>query len=119
MRVFVYGTLRTDQVNHYWLEEAHLLGRCVLKGGWRLYDLGLYPAVVEDADVKRSLTGEVYQVTAEQLAKLDELEEYPTLYGRKEVDTPLGRAWIYYYQLLDEYVTEIKAGDWCQYTPLN
>ncbi|WP_087026652.1 gamma-glutamylcyclotransferase family protein [Thaumasiovibrio subtropicus] len=113
--VFVYGTLRQGEVNHFWLDGAAFIGKGTLSCGWALLDLGPYPAVMADASITQPLVGEVYRINDAILAKLDELEEYPTLYGREIVETQYGPAWLYYYQHIDEDQKRvIRSGDWCE-----
>nr|WP_086937620.1 gamma-glutamylcyclotransferase family protein [Thaumasiovibrio occultus] len=111
LQVFVYGSLRQGQVNHYWMEGAEFIGTCQLDPDWVLYDLGPYPAI-RAGKAAAPLVGEVYRITPEILAKLDELEEYPDLYGREEVATPLGSAWVYFYQTEPQGAVEVVSGDW-------
>ncbi|WP_408009693.1 gamma-glutamylcyclotransferase [Pseudalkalibacillus sp. A8] len=84
--VFVYGTLRKNECN------AHMLGnaKCISSDAWvhgTLFDTGFgYPAITLVDSGK--VYGEIYQVKAEDLPKLDELEGYKgtdtdNLYERK------------------------------------
>lgn len=111
--VFVYGTLRQGESNHHWLAGADCLGECRLPGSYLLYHLGSYPAVVTGPD-GGALMGEVYQVDDSTLALLDELEEYPRLYGRILIATPFGEAWLYHYAQPVDGAPLISGGDWCQ-----
>jgi gamma-glutamylcyclotransferase (GGCT)/AIG2-like uncharacterized protein YtfP len=90
--VFVYGTLKRDEVNHHWLEGASWQGEAKLLGVL-LYDLGPFPmAVIGDG----TAIGEVYAVDEPGLARLDELEGYPRLYDRQVLSLNDGRqAWVY------------------------
>ena len=117
MLVFAYGTLRAGESNAHFLAQATKLGAYRLPAGYLLYDLGAYPAAIEDAD-GTGLTGEVYAIDDAQLAALDRLEEYPEEYDRVLIETPWGEAWLYVYNAeLDEAqegVSIIAGGDWCQ-----
>ena len=55
--VFVYGTLRKDQSNHYYLKQCECLGRFDTPEEYALFDLGAYPAMILG---KKSVAGEVY-----------------------------------------------------------
>lgn len=114
-KVFVYGTLRAGQSNHYLLEQARFLGPCRLASGYRLYDLGAYPAV-KKSDTGNALVGEVYNIDRRTLAVLDKLEEYPVEYTRELVETDYGLAWIYLYCLPVARVPLLHHGDWCRRT---
>ncbi|WP_260579440.1 gamma-glutamylcyclotransferase family protein [Vreelandella populi] len=72
-RVAVYGTLKQDYHNHYWLEGATLLGRDRLTA-LTLYDFGPYPGA--KAESSAGAVVEIYTINAEQLALLDQLEGY-------------------------------------------
>lgn len=119
MLVFAYGTLRAGESNAHFLAQAIWQGRYRLPDGYRLYDLGAYPAAIEDAG-GGGLTGEVYAIDDVQLAALDRLEEYPEEYDRVCVTTPWGEAWLYVYNAaLDDALDQaplIAGGDWCQRT---
>ena len=119
-KVFVYGTLRQHENNHYLLKDA----RCVSRQCWTygsLYDTGCgYPAMV--AGTSERVYGEVFEVTPEQLKRLDVLEGYEgqgknNLYDRitQEVHTDFGTIEALVYVFHDENVSEfdaIKFGDW-------
>jgi len=90
--VFVYGTLKRGEKNHHWLEGASWQGEAELPGVV-LHDLGPFPMAVIGADIA---LGEVYAVEAKGLARLDALEGYPRLYGRRVMELVDGRrAWVY------------------------
>ena len=108
--VFVYGTLRCGGVNHYLLKGAMLCGGHVTPARYRMLHLGAYPGVVEGGAT--AIVGEVYRVTRRQFAALDRLEAYPRLYDRKLIDTPWGRAWIYFYLGPRRDRAVLPDGDW-------
>jgi gamma-glutamylcyclotransferase (GGCT)/AIG2-like uncharacterized protein YtfP len=95
-RVFVYGTLRRDEVNHYLLADARYLGDCRTQPLYKMVDLGSYPGVVKGGGTR--IEGEVYEVSSQQMADLDRLEGYPHDYTRETIATPWGQAWIYLYR---------------------
>lgn len=93
--IFVYGTLRIGEVNHHFLHGAKFVAeKCWIYG--ELFDTGYgYPGIKEHPT--RKVYGEVYEVTAEQLRLVDELEDYvegsaDNLYERvsKQVQTEGG-----------------------------
>jgi gamma-glutamylcyclotransferase (GGCT)/AIG2-like uncharacterized protein YtfP len=69
-RVFVYGTLKRGFPNHGTLRGAKFLGVDVVEG--RLHDFGFYPGL--DNTPGLAVHGEVFEVDAEILARLDRLE---------------------------------------------
>jgi len=109
--VFVYGTLRQGESNHSFLANSQLLGRFDTKPEYGLYDLGLYPGLVSG---HQSISGEVYLIDDDTLAKLDILEDVPVEYHRETIETPFGTAWIYIYQEATSQEALIDSGDWCQ-----
>jgi gamma-glutamylcyclotransferase (GGCT)/AIG2-like uncharacterized protein YtfP len=94
--VFVYGTLRRDEVNHHLLAGAGFRGRHSTGPLYKMVSLGTYPGVVRGGRTR--IHGEVYAVDAQTLAALDRLEGYPTAYTRELIATPWGKAWIYLYR---------------------
>tara|TARA_Y100001956_G_scaffold45192_1_gene43991 strand:+ start:8185 stop:8532 length:348 start_codon:yes stop_codon:yes gene_type:complete len=109
--LFVYGTLRKGESNQGFLEAAEFLGCHETPPEYALYDLGAYPAVTEGHS---SITGEVYLIDDETLARVDELEDVPVEYRREQIETPFGRAWIYLYQDTSQLDSLLASGDWCQ-----
>ena len=90
--IFVYGTLRRGQVNHYLLRDmgASYVGDFMTAKAY--YMVGLrslaYPYVIEDYMGVDSgpVYGEVYSISEEGIAFLDRLEGHPHNYIREEVD---------------------------------
>lgn len=112
MLVFVYGTLRKAEPNHHWLEDSHFVGHFTTPARYSMIHLGAYPAVI--AAGSTAITGEVYHVTPEVMAKLDLLEDFPNAYDRKHIPTPYGQAWMYLWIQGAEGHSIIKSGDWKQ-----
>jgi gamma-glutamylcyclotransferase (GGCT)/AIG2-like uncharacterized protein YtfP len=108
--VFVYGTLLQGECNSHWLNDARLYGPHHTQPLYSMLNLGEYPGVIEQG--ASSIIGEVYQINAQQLAQLDRLEEYPTLYCREPITTPYGDAWIYLYRGGQKHQQMIYGGDW-------
>lgn len=115
-RVFVYGTLKRGQPNHYLLDHggAEFLGEAVVGDGLVMLDLGFYPGVIDSPNGGGgSVTGEVYAVDVDTLHSLDILEGHPSFYERVKVTTPFKSAWIY--KLPASYMDEadvIESGVW-------
>lgn len=122
--VFVYGTLMQGFGNHRLLEagRARYIGRAATKPRYTLVDLGHFPGMLEGG--KTSVRGEVFEVDAQTLAKLDRLEGHPRFYRRKPVSLaqrppelrrahPRADVWAYLLPA-EEYGQrpEIPSGDW-------
>lgn len=114
-RVGVYGTLKKGYSNHHFLTKAHFVGCCRLKQ-IILYDIGPFPG----AKLRPSygVDVEVYDVTNEIFARLDELEGHKPRaprsgeYDRRQLETPFGPVWIYIYNPDVSGLPEIRRGGW-------
>lgn len=84
--IFVYGSLRRGEQHHGQMEGAEFVGERRTRAFYRVvtYVEG-YPALVRAAEGGLPISGELYGVTNEHLARLDEFEECPTLYQRQSV----------------------------------
>lgn len=76
--VFVYGTLKSNNRNHHYLENAEFIGDGVLSG-YKMWNLGSYPAIKEEVGF---VMGEVYQVDEKTLSLIDKLEDEGNLYKK-------------------------------------
>lgn len=119
-RVFVYGTLRQGEVNHSLLKQAKCLARQAWTNGV-LYDTTCgYPAMVRDNEER--VYGEVYEISEDQLRRLDELEGYTgnqteDLYDRviQTIFTDHGcyDAYVYIFEPTKaSHLAKIDFGDW-------
>ena len=83
--LFVYGTLKSEfvhEVTDRLQREARFVGNATIKGS--IYDLGAHPGFVKDS--KDLVHGELYHIiTPESFIWLDEYEEAPILFLRREV----------------------------------
>lgn len=122
--VFVYGTLRKNERNHYLLKGSTLIaGQACTKG--ELFDTGAsYPAMKESTT--KMVYGELYLVSEEQLRVLDRLEGYDperqhNLFDRKKqfIFHDSGKKMAYLYIISGEnekmLTIQIKSGDWKLY----
>jgi gamma-glutamylcyclotransferase (GGCT)/AIG2-like uncharacterized protein YtfP len=112
VRVVVYGLLRRGAPMNHLLAGAEFLGEVVLDG-YRLHDLGDYPAAVAGPG---ALVGELYELPSPAvLAVLDEAERVgvdPPLYRRVLVAAADAPAWLYVYARGVAPSTRIPSGDW-------
>ena len=123
--VFFYGTLMTP-FNRTGRLDQHLVykGRGSIAAA--LFDLGIYPAAVPDAD--GTVVGEVYEMTqpAPALRALDELEGYrpadpeTSLYTRRRCpvnmeDGSLLHAWVCFYNAPLGRAERIESGDYLEH----
>ncbi len=127
VHLFVYGTLRKQQINHYMMKNYP----CIAENMWiygKLYDAGLgYPFLSLNKG-KEKVRGEVFEVPATDLHLLDEFEDYTpgdmeSLYIRAEVDVyghdkPF-KAFTYVCNKEEMLVHEIEGHDWTNFTKWN
>jgi gamma-glutamylaminecyclotransferase len=83
--LFVYGTLKRGCHNNRLLTGQRYVGEAVTVPHYRLYDLGSYPAMVEDRTGGLAVRGELWEVSEGCLAALDEYEDVPILYVRRRI----------------------------------
>lgn len=112
--VFVYGTLLTNERNHYLIENAKLIDKGYIENFY-MFNLGRYPGIQKGAG---KVLGEVYEVDDETLAKLDVLEDEGTMYKKIIVVTTLDNkqtvaAYVYEY-ILNQHQNELdlEVYDW-------
>ena len=82
-RVFVYGTLRAGEPNHYLLDHHDLVARARTEAAFELVSLGAFPAMI--AGGATAVVGEVYEIDPVTLAALDRLEGHPRFYQRTAI----------------------------------
>jgi gamma-glutamylaminecyclotransferase len=75
MLIFVYGTLKRGEVNHFYLSGQRFVTDVRTRPCFRIYDLGGYPGLVAVESGGLSIQGEVWQVDAACLLRLDLLED--------------------------------------------
>lgn len=78
--LFVYGTLKRGQRNHFLMREARFLGEAVTAPLYTLLDLGSFPGMIPGGTT--AVHGELYEVGPELLARLDRHEGVPRFYVR-------------------------------------
>jgi gamma-glutamylcyclotransferase (GGCT)/AIG2-like uncharacterized protein YtfP len=124
--VFVYGTLRKGQRNDINLRTPPpvFIGSAGVKG--QLYNRGWYPGIRLGGE--QSVWGEVYQVSAQLLAQLDELEEVAPVpsgeYQRIQMKVECaGQQLVCDIYELSEHCaaqsTPIAEGDWVKFVTQN
>ena len=111
--VFVYGTLLSGERNARWAKNARR------QPAWTLgtiYDTGFgFPAFVNRGRTR--IVGELLTVNEAGFRSMDQLEGYPRLYRREQIQVNLvggGRvlAWVYIMNSLHANAKEIEGGDW-------
>jgi gamma-glutamylaminecyclotransferase len=72
--IFVYGTLKRGYRNHQHLANQKFLGEARTATGYTLYSMGNHPGMVHSTDASHDVTGELWTVDDDCLARLDILE---------------------------------------------
>lgn len=92
-KVFVYGTLKNGQPNHYWLTDtkngaAQFIDTGTTRTKFPLIVASQYnvPFLLSNPGTGHYINGEIYRVDEQMVRHLDELEDYPQLYDRMKID---------------------------------
>jgi gamma-glutamylaminecyclotransferase len=111
MLLFVYGTLRRGQSNHSQLGGARFVAEARTEPRFELVDLGGYPGLLEGGTT--AVQGELYELDAALLARLDEFEDVPGLYERKQISLADASAHVYVMpRNRASLAPRIELGDW-------
>ena len=101
--LFIYGTLKRGDVRAPLLDGQRFIGAAQTLALYRLFNTGEYPALVEAAPLGlagRSVVGELWQIDAGCLDRLDEEEGVEEgLYARQRIELMAegGNAQAYFY----------------------
>ena len=125
-RLFVYGTLLATAghaMGARLRREARLLGPATIQG--RLYSLGGYPGLVEAADARSLVHGELYALDTPAVT-LRWLDAYEGILPGRPMDSPYERcvrrvqagcggtadAWVYLYRRSVRLRPQVEGGRW-------
>lgn len=110
--LFVYGSLLPGEVHASHLDRATHLGAAATVPGYRLVELEQYPVLIESGDM--SIQGELYELSRDDLRRIDELKENGRLFFRREIELAGGRKAQTY--LMDEDKLRgrrrLRSNDW-------
>lgn len=114
MKLFVYGSLRKGECNHYILKGQKFLGAVKTSPLYTMVSFGLYPGLGFAGSGTTSIVGEVYEVT-EAVAKRIEKIELGAGYLAEEIQLEDGSLVLGY--TTDRYhlggCPVVASGDWC------
>ena len=118
VRIFVYGSLKTDLPNNILLQKADAVrvGLDSIVGEYKMLDFGAFPALIYgDKGTPLEVKGEVWAGDEDMLASIDMLENHPVFFSRSKTVTEGGlRVWVY--MLKEEWENEaedyIEDGLW-------
>lgn len=114
MKLFVYGTLKRGHGNNQFLQayKAKFLSEDTIPG--KLYTDGGLPYV--EKGTEGVVIGEIWEVDAPTMARLDRLEGHPMWYQRTEVTTGKGvKCEVYYFNFPDRPASSMRhitSGIW-------
>lgn len=110
--VFTYGTLMRDQGNHRLLADATFVAEAAIEG-FAMHCNGHFPMIVA-ADEPRLVHGEIFRVTADELADLDRLEGVEWGMYRRELVSTLDGAlvWVYMWNRPIRGERPVPGGAW-------
>jgi gamma-glutamylcyclotransferase (GGCT)/AIG2-like uncharacterized protein YtfP len=117
MLLFVYGTLRKDQILHGALMGSKCLGLTTISGYYLKTTTGLFPIAHRGEGY---VVGEVYKINDEILRGIDRMEGYnpndpdSSFYQRVTISTEFGDAYIYTQK--DYNIGSWKFYDWLLFT---
>lgn len=115
--IFVYGTLRKNQIRHKLIEHCKFIGHGTVSG-FVLLDLGAYPGAVTGDG---TIYGELYEVEDAVIEWLDLVEGIGQgLFRRIQVEVQTENykkvnAFMYVYSSNTSSARKIPEGDWIRY----
>lgn len=77
--LFVYGTLKRGFENHHFVEASRFLGEYLTEPAFDMVQFAGFPGAISG---RWSLAGEVYEIDAQTLRKVDRLELRGIVYRR-------------------------------------
>ena len=84
LNVFIYGSLKKGQSNHYVIKnKLKFICKIKSKEKYALIDLGEYPGLIKIP--KYQIEGELYQISPDQIKMLDDFEREGELYERETI----------------------------------
>lgn len=109
-KVFVYGTLRKEGSLHYMIDKEPV-AMAKLRG-FKMYNLGAYPAITPSNDFNDIIVGEIYEITEEKFLQISTMERCAgyTIYHSAEIG-----AYLYVYDKINNEKQQIKSGDWIEF----
>ena len=113
MIIFVYGTLKQNHANHYFLNNSSFLGQAkTYSNKYTLHNLGFYPALIPEGTT--TVQGEAYEINELTLQKIHKLEGHPTFYKANNIYILLNnkktKATTYFFQHAAN--NPIPSGNW-------
>jgi gamma-glutamylcyclotransferase (GGCT)/AIG2-like uncharacterized protein YtfP len=86
VHLFVYGTLKRGRPKNVLLTGQDYLGPARTQPYYRLFDQGTFPCLVDVSQGGVAVQGELWLVDEEALRRIDEWEDAPNLFVRRNID---------------------------------
>jgi gamma-glutamylcyclotransferase (GGCT)/AIG2-like uncharacterized protein YtfP len=101
-------------VRHRVLADQRFLGEARTRTQYALFDLGAYPGLVHSASEGRAIHGELYEIDANLIARLDRIEGAPSLFRLEAIliEGYRGEAFAYFYQGSIEEFARCEDNRW-------
>ena len=85
--MFVYGTLKRGFCRHFALKNQTFISEARTANRYRMFNVGTYPGLIDAHEGGVSISGEVWEVSADCLLHLDEVEGVDErLYERRRIE---------------------------------
>lgn len=96
------------------LAGQRFLGEARTRPQYVLFDLGAYPGLVLSAEEGRAIHGELYEIDAGLITRLDRIEGAPSLFrlGPVRIDGYPGDVFAYFYQPATEGSPRCAVDRW-------
>jgi gamma-glutamylcyclotransferase (GGCT)/AIG2-like uncharacterized protein YtfP len=110
--LFVYGSLLPGERDHDLLSAARHVGPASTPPEYYLVELNAFPALVRGGRLE--VKGELYQVDAATLLRIDLRKEHPVLFQRRSIELAGGVVAEAYLMTLDQVRgrRRLSSGDW-------
>jgi len=105
--LFVYGSLKREQVNHRELHAAEYVSTTRTASAFALRVIDGYPALVPGS---RAIVGELYRIAPTELRALDEFEG--SAYVRQEIELSNGERALAYLSRVPDAGAPFPGDEW-------
>lgn len=120
MYIFVYGTLKKGDTNHFLLNGCELICKTYTKQSYIMVDLGPFPGVLksgmvpENEDISSPIQGEIYWVNNQTLRVLDMYEGEWYIREYVELQEDIGAQMYFLKELPSTGYRIIPGGIWAK-----
>jgi len=112
--IFAYGTLRRHQRNYYEFDldkKLTYIYTAVLRG-YKMYDLGGYPCIVETGNNNDKVVGDLFKVKDQSAVEAVRKLELNAGYIEKEIEMNDYKVITFIYEKVPENPVLIPSGSW-------